>query len=40
VEPVLAHRIVLDAEAEFAGTTVPAVLSRILTEIAPPERRR
>ena len=40
VEPVLAHRIVLDAEAEFAGTTVPGVLSRILTEIAPPDRRR
>ena len=40
VEPVLAHRIVLDAEAEFAGTTVPALLGRILGEIAPPERRR
>ncbi|HET8591791.1 MAG TPA: MoxR family ATPase [Nakamurella sp.] len=40
VEPVLAHRIVLDAEAEFAGTTVPSVLGRILGEIAPPERRR
>ena len=39
-EPVLAHRIVLDAEAEFAGSTVPALLGRILGEIAPPERRR
>jgi MoxR-like ATPase len=40
VEPVLAHRIVLDAEAEFAGTTEPSVLRRHLGEIAPPERRR
>ncbi len=39
-EPVLAHRIVLDAEAEFAGTTVPGLLGRLLGEIAPPERRR
>ncbi|NNG35978.1 AAA family ATPase [Nakamurella aerolata] len=39
-EPVLAHRILLDAEAEFSGSTVPAVLDRILGEVAPPERRR
>jgi len=39
VEPVLAHRIMLDAEAEFAGTTVPFVLGGILADIAPPERR-
>jgi MoxR-like ATPase len=39
VEPVLAHRILLDAEAEFAGTTVSAVLGGILADIAPPERR-
>jgi len=39
VEPVLAHRIMLDAEAEFAGTTVPSVLGGILADIAPPERR-
>ncbi len=39
-EPVLAHRILLDAEAEFAGTTVAAVLHRIMDEVSPPERRR
>ena len=39
VEPVLAHRIMLDAEAEFAGTTVASVLGGILADIAPPERR-
>jgi MoxR-like ATPase len=39
-EPVLAHRILLDAEAEFAGTTVASVLQRILGEVSPPERRR
>ncbi len=39
VEPVLAHRILLDAEAEFAGTTVATVLAGILADIAPPERR-
>jgi MoxR-like ATPase len=38
-EPVLAHRILLDPEAEFAGANVPAVLSRVLTEIAPPQHR-
>jgi MoxR-like ATPase len=38
-EPVLAHRILLDAEAEFAGTTVSGVLGGILADIAPPERR-
>jgi MoxR-like ATPase len=39
-EPVLAHRILLDAEAEFSGTTVASVLHRILGEVSPPERRR
>ena len=38
-EPVLAHRILLDAEAEFAGSTVADVLGQILADIAPPERR-
>ncbi len=40
VDPVLAHRLVLDAEAEFAGTTAAGLLARILDQIAPPERRR
>ncbi len=39
-EPVLAHRIMLDAEAEFSGTTVSSVLHRILGEVSPPERRQ
>jgi MoxR-like ATPase len=39
VEPVLAHRILLEAEAEFGGTTVSDVLGRILAEVPPPERR-
>jgi MoxR-like ATPase len=38
-EATLAHRILLDAEAEFSGTTVAAVLHRILGEVNPPERR-
>ncbi|QNK83098.1 MoxR family ATPase [Nakamurella sp. PAMC28650] len=38
-EPVLAHRILLDPEAEFAGMTVPGVLARVLTDIAPPQYR-
>jgi MoxR-like ATPase len=39
-EPVLAHRILLDAEAEFSGTSVAGVLHRILGEVTPPERRQ
>jgi len=39
-EPVLAHRILLDAEAEFAGTTVIDVLGRIIADVAPPAQRR
>ncbi len=38
-EPVLAHRMILEPEAEFAGTTVSAVLGGILDDLAPPERR-
>ncbi|WP_353650667.1 MoxR family ATPase [Nakamurella sp. A5-74] len=38
-EPVLAHRIMLDAEAEFAGTTVASVVHRILGDITPPQQR-
>jgi len=38
-EPVLAHRMVLDAEAEFEGGTTAASLQRILGEIAPPAQR-
>jgi MoxR-like ATPase len=38
-EPVLAHRMVLDAEAEFEGGTTARSLQRILSEIAPPAQR-
>jgi len=39
VHPVLAHRLVLDAEAEFAGVTAAQVLDRVLDEVAPPALR-
>ena len=39
VEPVLAHRVLLDPEAEFAGTTTFEVLQRIVADIAPPAQR-
>jgi MoxR-like ATPase len=37
--PVLSHRLLLDAEAEFAGTTVNDVIASILNEIRPPADR-
>ncbi|HEY0119168.1 MAG TPA: MoxR family ATPase [Cellulomonas sp.] len=39
VQPVLAHRLVLDVEAEFAGVTAAQVLDRVLDEVAPPAMR-
>ena len=38
-QPVLAHRLVLDSEAEFAGVTAIDVLARILETTAPPALR-
>ncbi|WP_437585091.1 AAA family ATPase [Paramicrobacterium sp. CJ85] len=38
-EPVLAHRLVIDAESEFAGVTANQVISRILMGITPPAYR-
>lgn len=35
-EPVLAHRLVLDPEAEFEGVTASSVVAQILIETAPP----
>ena len=35
-EPVLAHRLVLDPEAEFDGVTAPSVVAQIVLETAPP----
>jgi MoxR-like ATPase len=39
-EPVLAHRLVLDPEAEFDGVTASSVVSQILMETAPPSDRQ
>ncbi|MGP7959673.1 AAA family ATPase [Sanguibacter sp. A247] len=38
-EPVLAHRIVLDVESEFAGVTAPEVIQDVLATTAPPVER-
>ncbi|GAA3807659.1 AAA family ATPase [Cellulomonas soli] len=38
-QPVLAHRLVLDSEAEFAGVTAEQVLARVLADVAPPVLR-
>lgn len=37
--PVLAHRLIIDPEVEFAGTSSDAILGRILADIAPPQYR-
>jgi MoxR-like ATPase len=37
--PVLAHRIIVDPEAEFAGTTGIDVVTRIVADIEPPAYR-
>ena len=37
--PVLAHRLVLDTEAEFAGVTAVQVIERIATAVRPPAQR-
>ncbi|HEY0639468.1 MAG TPA: MoxR family ATPase [Pseudonocardiaceae bacterium] len=37
--PVLAHRILLDPEAEFAGVTVEQVLGEVFAEVQPPVER-
>jgi len=37
--PVLCHRILLDAEAQFSGTVVEQVIGDILNEVAPPADR-
>jgi len=39
-EPVLAHRLVLDPEAEFDGVTTSSIMSRILLETPPPSDRQ
>ncbi|MEO7349020.1 MAG: MoxR family ATPase [Terrimesophilobacter sp.] len=39
-EPVLAHRLVLDPEAEFEGITPSSIISQILLETQPPSDRQ
>jgi MoxR-like ATPase len=39
-EPVLAHRLVLDPEAEFDGVTASSVIAQLLLETAPPSDRQ
>lgn len=39
-EPVLAHRLVLDPEAEFEGVTSSSIVSQILLEVQPPSDRQ
>jgi MoxR-like ATPase len=36
---VLAHRIILDPESEFAGVKAEDIVSRILVDIEPPAYR-
>jgi len=36
---VLGHRVMLDAEAEFSGSTAAAVVERVLAEVQPPTDR-
>jgi MoxR-like ATPase len=38
-QSVLAHRLVLDAEAEFAGVTAAQILERVLETVEPPALR-
>ncbi len=38
-EPVLCHRVLLDAEAQFTGVTVDTVIGRLLDAVAPPTDR-
>ncbi|MDJ1113302.1 AAA family ATPase [Microbacterium dauci] len=37
--PVLAHRLILDPEAEFDGVTPGAVIGQVLLDVAPPSAR-
>lgn len=39
-EPVLAHRLIIDPEAEFDGVTASSVMAQILIETAPPSERQ
>jgi len=38
-EPVLAHRLILDPEAEFDGVTAGAVIGQVMLDVQPPSQR-
>lgn len=38
--PVLAHRLVIDIDAEFNGVTSTEIMNRVLSEIAPPSSKK
>ena len=38
-EPVLAHRIIVDPESEFAGVTGAEIVGRAIVEVEPPAYR-
>ncbi len=38
-EPVLGHRLLLDAEAQFSGVSVEQIVGQIFSDIAPPAER-
>jgi MoxR-like ATPase len=38
-EPVLCHRLLLDAEAQFSGVTIQDVIGRLLDSVSPPTDR-
>ncbi len=38
-EPVLCHRLLLDAEAQFSGVTIESVIGRLLETVSPPTDR-
>jgi len=40
VVPVWQHRLVLDPDAEFSGTTSISIIARVLADVAAPELRR
>ena len=37
--PIMCHRVLLDAEAQFAGVTVDQVIDQILAAVTPPSLR-
>jgi len=38
-EPVLGHRLLLDAEAQFSGVTIEQIVGQIFSDVAPPAER-